>query len=286
MRFLIATIFLSILLLSLLSCSNKDNPAGYNDNNFIYPIKIGNKWEYFREYSRFNFRPDTLDVSQVLDDTVTSTVIISIARKETIFDSIQTYVFHEILTEEGDQTFEDESYYNNLAGGLYLYAYRGAGWVIPKSNVSRKILFKGRYFNSIREVTSFIEKALPNKFAISDTLIYEIPPIQSIKYPLETGSQWIIRQSGNPWRMDKKVLGKETVKVPAGDFNCWKIQWLYDIDKNGEWDNDIIFYDYICSEGLICRYIFFKDMEWRGEYNELIGLFDGKDESVLTSINF
>jgi len=283
MRFFIATIFLSILLISVLSCSLIDNPVGHNEYDFIYPIEIGYKWEYSKELSPINFRPDTLNIPSYLDTT--ATVIINIERKETIFDTIQTYVFHEVLT-EGNEQYEDEKYYNNLDDGLYYYAYRGGGYMTPKSNSRGKIFFKGRSFNSIREITSFIEEALPNKFTISDTLIYEIPPIQSIKYPLETGSQWIIRQSGNPWRMDKKVLGKETVKVPAGNFNCYKIQWLYDIDNNGEWDNDIIFYDYICYKGLIRRYILIKDMEWRGENNEYLGLFDFKDESVLTSIDF
>ncbi len=276
---------LIIILIFFISNCDKENPVGSEDGDYIYPIKIGNQWEYLRTFSTFNFRPDTLE--SILNTVVTSSVIMRIDRKEIIFDSIQTYVFHETLTETNGPTYEDESYYNNLDNGLFFYAYRGPGFVIPKTNSKRRILFKGKYFSNIREMTHFISMALPNKINISDSLIYEIPPLQSIKYPFEIKSQWVYRNPDIPWHIDKKIISKESVKVPAGNFDCYKIQWLHDVDDNGEWDEEIIMYDYICSKGLVKRSVLFKDSAIIGEHDpEPIGLFDSEDVSVLTKINF
>ena len=136
---ILINILLCSLLLSFLFCFIRDNPVGPNENNFIYPIEIGYKWEYSKELSPINFRPDTLDIHSYLDTTSTATIILEILREETIFDSIQTYVFHEVLTVGNDQ-FESEKYYNNLDDGLYYYAYRGGGYMTPKSNSRGKIL--------------------------------------------------------------------------------------------------------------------------------------------------
>lgn len=278
----VLNLLLSILTIFLImSCDKDENPTGPNVNNgFIYPLKVGNQWEYKRTFSTFNIRPDTLKNKQFAD-TTTSSIIIKIIKKETLFDSVDTFVFQEILNE----TFIDYSYYANLDSGLYFYAYRGPGLVIPKTSRNNKILFNGRYFNNIREITSYITKAIPQDYILMDSLIYEIPSLQSLKYPIKIGSQWTYRYPGKPWRIDKKILNYEKVKVTAGSFNCFKIQWLYDINHDGIWDNDIIFYDYVCEKGLIKRSIIFKDLIITGEQStEPIGLMDCKDESVLTKL--
>jgi hypothetical protein len=55
-------------------------------------------------------------------------------------------------------------------------------------------------------------------------MIYELPPVQALKYPLTIGEQWTYRQPYQPWHIDKKVVAKETITVPAGSFICLKIQ--------------------------------------------------------------
>jgi hypothetical protein len=281
---LIKILLLNCLLLLISNC-DKNNPTGSEDNDYIYPITIGNQWEYQRTFSILSIRPDTME--SVLDTIVTSKVIIRIDRKETLFDSIQAYVFHHTLTETNGPTFESESYYNNHDNGLFFYAYRGSGLVMPKPTSRGTILFRGNYFNTIQEVTNYISLALPKRINFSDSLIYEIPPLQSIKYPFDINSQWSYMNSDTFWQIDKKILLNENVEVPAGNLDCYKIQWLYDVDGNGEWDEGIIFYDYICSKGLVKRSLYINDIAIVGEYDqEPIGFFDVEDISVLTKINF
>ena len=184
----------------ILSCNNNNPINPNNTNEFAYPLKIGNQWEYNRTFSIFNIRPETLKNNPPIDTTITSSVIIKIIKTETILDSINTFVFQETVLENSNM-FIDTSYYANLDSGLYFYAYLGPGIVIPKVAHSIRILFKGRYFNSIREVTSYITKTIPQNYILIDSLIYEIPPLQSLKYPMKLGSRWTYRDPGQSWHL-------------------------------------------------------------------------------------
>ena len=277
-------LFLLIFAIILIASCDKD-PIGPKGNiSFIYPLKVGNQWEYDRTFSTFNFRPDTSDNNQYTDTTITSSVIIQIIKKEPAPDSSNIFVFQGTLN-ENNLTIIYDSYYANLDSGLYFYTYSDPGFVIPKAALNHNMLFKGRYFNSIREITSYITNAVPKNYVLIGSSIYENPPLQSLKYPLKSGSQWTYRYPGNPWHIDKKILNYERVKVPAGSFNCFKIQWLFDINQDSVWDDDIIFYDYVSEKGLIKRSILFKDIIVTGEQQpDSIGLIDAKDESILTKL--
>jgi len=274
-------LFFTIILIT--SCGK--DPTGPGGNaGFIYPLKVGNQWEYDRSYSIFNFRPDTSINYQFIDTTITSSVIVKIIRKEPTPDSINIFVLQETLN-ENDRPLVSNSYYANLDSGLYFYAYSGPGYVIPKASPGNKILFKGRYFNNVREITSFLTNAIPKNYRLMDSLIHESPPLQSLKYPVKIGSQWTYRYPVETWHIDKKILSIERVKVPAGSFICFKIQWLYDMNNDSVWDDDIIFYDYICAKGLIKRSIFVKDLIYTGVMSpEPLGLIDAQDESILTKL--
>ena len=167
-----------------------------------------------------------------------------------------------------------------------MIAYDTGSMLTLKPSNKGRIYFKGRYFNSVREITAFLENAIITEKVTSDSLEYENPPVRSLKYPIEIGSQWIYRNENNPWRIDKKVSDMEKVQVQAGIYTCYKILWLFDIDNNGEWDDDIVFFDYICSKGLIKRYISYKDLIWTGENSpEPLGTFDSSEEYLLTGVH-
>jgi len=285
MKDLFRNLTIFFLLTAIFRCS-KDYNLIDPSSDYFYSLKIGNKWEYTGEFYAFNFRPDTAGVT-FPSDTILYNSVVEIVRTAILHGSIKTYVLLERL-EENDRYFEGESYFNNREDGLYLYAYQGSVHAIPKPLAlnEKRIYFKGRYFSHIREIARFIEKVIPFGYETSDSLYYEDPPLQSLKYPVQIGSQWVYRKVGNSWRIDKKILGKERIGVSAGEFNCYKIQWLYDVDNNGEWDDDIEFFDYICSDGLIRRDILMKDLIW-GELDpdKSSGKFDVKEEFQLTNFH-
>jgi len=283
-KYKMKTIYYALVLISFFSflvCEKNKNPLSPEPDQFIYPIKIGNQWEYNRIFFFFNRRPDFI----MTQDTIFSLVVMEITREKILNNSIKTYLFLEAINEMGS-VFTGESYYTNQKDGLYRYAYRykSTSLVIPKTNLKNKILFKGRYFNNVSDITYFLTKMINSYNLISDSIIYETPPLLAIKYPLAINSQWTYRVVEQRWYIDKKIITKEIVQVPAGKFDCYKIQWLYDFDNNSQWDDDIIFYDYICNKGLIKRSMIFKDCVATNETGDSLGLFDVKDESVLVKL--
>lgn len=263
------------LLCTLLSCSDNRCPTEPGCKHFLYPLKIGNSWKYSRVDSLFNFRQDTTGLA-LLNARLTHKV--EVARTETLFDSIETYVCHEVITQETGGSWESERYYTNQNDGLYLHAYRGIPWLCPSPPRQRRIVFKGREFTSIQAIRAFIEQWEPDVHRMDDSLRLYLPPVKVLQYPLEVGAHWVIREAGNPWRVEKLVTGQVRVSVPAGDFTCYTVQTLVDFDNNGEWDEDIEYIDYVGPVGLARRYMFLKNLLWTNELGEVIGWFDVVDD--------
>ena len=120
-------------------------------------------------------------------------------------------------------------------------------------------------------------------------MIIEPSPLQSIKYPLSKQvSEWIYRKRGNPILIAKRYVGKETITISSGEYDCYKLQWLYDLDNNNVWDENIEFFDYISEKGLIKRSILFKDIRITTPNNPdgSAGYHDMIEESILTDVNF
>lgn len=274
---------IALLGLMLNSCSS-DNPV-QDEGEFTYPMKVGNRWQYHREIAMFNFRPDSGHVS--FDDTTfLSSSVVEVIRTDLLRDSINTFVFRENLTENG-RTFAGETHLNNKADGMYYYAYTGAATVTPlKASLRPRLLFKGKGFISAGELLRLIEKGRPAVSIQSDSLRFEEPPLRSLIYPLQIGTQWNYRAAGSPWRYDKKVVGKESLKVPAGSFSCMKVQWLIDVSDDGMFDDDIEFFDFIANSGLVRRSILIKDVALTNESSpERIGLIDIKEDAQLVAVN-
>jgi len=248
---------------------------------FFYPLTIGNRWEYAGEMYFINFRPDSLK-RYIGADTIPETSVVEITGLETLLDTIVTHVFHETLTLR-DDTFHTDTYFGETEEGLYYYAYSSPPYtkVTPlKIKPNGYFYFKGRRFNTVQEIFSLIKEGVEAFAKRSNGIIYENPPLKSLQYPLEVGSQWTYREPGNPLHMDKRISVRQNISVPAGDFDCFEIQWLYDIDEDGQWDDDIELFDYMSTTGLIKRSITIRDLIYI-DY-EVGGMVDWSEEFVLT----
>ena len=275
---------LIVCVLSLFAAPNcTDNP-----NNLItttdtpYPVQLGGSWVYSRTFSTFNVRPDSLRV-WLQDTSIASSVVVEITGTATLLDSIKVSVFRETL-QEGAFTHVSDHYYATRDSGLYFVAYRGPGNVIPKGTPKSRFLFDGIPFNDLKDVTCYIMQLPPRFRVFSDSLIYEIPPLLSLKYPLSVGLEWTFRPAGRPWRIDKRVLRRELVQVPAGLYKCFVIQWVYPTQT---WGSSILFLDYVAEIGLVKRSVLFRDMIVAApDQPGQIGVCDNKDESVLIRAGF
>ena len=104
--FLILIVSLSIFN----SCSDSSNPglALPFGEDFTYPLKVGNKWSYDREWLQYNFRTADMNPDPTRNDTTINSIIeVTIDREETIADSIQTFVLTTSEVLEGRNFFSE-----------------------------------------------------------------------------------------------------------------------------------------------------------------------------------
>jgi hypothetical protein len=253
------------------------------DDSFIYPLQIGNRWDYSGSMVFFNFQPDSL--GDFFPDTFYASSTVEILRRETLHDTLETYVFHETFTLHGYGVYHSENYFNNWSDGFYNFASYGVNDQLTplKPGHQPSVYFKGRYFNTVREVFDWLKTGIESQARLVDSLEYEDPPLRCLAYPLTVGAQWTYRYPGNPWHMEKAVIGRANQTVPAGDFDCFEIQWLYDLNDDGTWDDDIDIFDQISQIGLVKRSITIRGIVLEDPWSpEPLGYFDAKEEYVLT----
>jgi hypothetical protein len=271
--------FVLVFLIGIQSCEDS-NPVIPVDNNFVYPLKIGNKWKYAASAVYSNIRPDSL--KNCLDN-YSINLQVSVTR-DTLLNSILTYE----MKEESEDYPDCYAYYANKENGLIEYAYRKCGGlVLPKTNKIKRFLYKGSYFNHVTELIKKQEETIRLSKTMDDSLIYYEPPRMIYVYPLEIGKEWNIHSSLILGKINKEVVGKEKVKTKAGVFQCFKIQHKYDMDFDGAWDDDLIYYEFVSSKGLLKSEITLKDVAITSPENpEGVGYADVKEERVLADVNF
>lgn len=280
MKIYLLHLMLFAALLSFYGCKDTSE----DELNFTYPMKVGYRWDYTKFTQITNFQPDS--IAQDYERIDTTTVIVEITGAENLRDSIETFVFKS--TEyEGQNQFSSKNYYKSTKDGLYIIAYdnnTGCLLIHPKKSNFSSIKFRGYNFSSIHELSKLIQQQLPIKKVISDSIIFEEPPVLSLKYPLTEGSKWTYRNDHYPFRMDKTIVEKKNINLNSVSFECYHIKWLYDIDHDGEWDDDIWIDDYISKEGLIKRKVSILGIVWTDETCLEIGISDYFEEFILTDV--
>ncbi|RMD98692.1 MAG: hypothetical protein D6814_07005 [Calditrichaeota bacterium] len=265
-------LFFSSLLLSvvfILGCSGGDNPAAPVNGDFVYPLHVGNRWQYTITETLSNFNPP---IPGMTDSTSTFNSTVETVAIDTIEGSIEVYRF----LEQTSRGLKWTALYKNQVDGMYLYEG-------PFTNSLPK--------NSKDANSSPRERSLSSDFILQSTfpvLSRKLTPLKILHYPFEIDQQWLVQQVNNPTtiinRIDKKVVGTELVQTPAGKFGCFKIQWLF-MDAKGRLLQDIERMDYICPQGLVKRSTFTRNaLLWAGAGNEPFGTADRKVEIELMQI--
>lgn len=245
---------ISVMLYLVPGCGD-DKPTGPILGDFAYPLQVGQIWKYSgRQYS-FNFVPESLAINHSTSHSYVSTV--QVMQKTKLLDTLDVYSFREIAVEFGGSTFECWNYFNNRPDGFYCYAYGGTSPMMqPRKIAPRRseFTFRGKALDDIERLAGTSLLGPSGGAPQSDSLTeIEDPPFHSLKYPLNAGNEWPVRIPPKLVPINKKAIGRVQVQVPAGVFTCARIQWLYDFNKDGNWDSDIEAYDYISQIGLIKR---------------------------------
>lgn len=250
---------------------------------FQYPLVIGASWTYAGQFILFNFDPGSLGARS--GDTLHRASLVEVAALDTVPSGTEVYRLHEILTEY-DEIFESCSYYENRKKGLFYHGTTSQPHVAPVPFVAGHTLaLKGKRFASLELLVGYFYRDVrPAGLACGIDTVFHDPPLKSLQFPMRVGSQWTYRPPGNPWLIDKRINSEGPVEVPAGSFQAYEVQWLYDIDEDGSYDEQIDLRDQISYEGLLDRTLLITGIVMMDESGDTLGTFDIMDKWELTEL--
>ncbi len=268
-------VILGLIFITQTSCIFDSNDS--DDEAFNYPLTIGNSWQYQRTLYSY-IKPDSGFTDEYIDTALyESTMNAEVARKVELNNGIQAYQITGVV-KENFGSFVVDYYYSNKTDGLYLYAHRNSAMHLPKKTQGKKYTFNGRHFSSLQELSAYVQQYSGVNFGLSksssDSLLYEEPPVKTLAYPMEIGTEWTYRKDNNPWRMDKRVTDLVNLELDCGTFDCYEIRYLYDLNDDGNWDNDIWILDFIGKKGLVKREIHLLNVATTTQNSEIIRRHD------------
>jgi hypothetical protein len=228
------------------------------------------------------FPPEGTANSGITDTIISEYYTIECLNQEDLLGLFPTYP---LITKCNDTTqstppIYGSSYYSNESDGLYLYGYTGLGLIVPKIT-SITVQFKGKYYQNINHLISRL--STDHLFSLmpqSDSIYLEIPPVKILPYPIKIGEFWGFREVDG-FRIAKTISGREMVSVPAGVFDAYQVRFLYDLDEDGEWDENISIVDDYAAAGLIRRFFIIKDARFIDEFGNVIAIVDLWDKYEL-----
>jgi hypothetical protein len=252
-----------------------------------YPLSKGNEWTYDKTmYSYIKEDSGAVDVNTVYIDTTEQffTKYQVITGDSLLNDSLPSY---KLLTTEINYTTKQStgaltSYYWNYEDGLYSYQIpldRLSKEETSKADEPKKYRFKNISFNDFSEL-----KVILDNIATSGTKYDDRYPVLQIAYPITVGNEWIVN-SISP--VKRRIIGTETIETQAGLYLAYKIQTFFDLDEDGNIDEDIIYIQYLCGYGIVKTYTQYNNViETTPIYPDGTGNFiDFYETELLTDFN-
>ncbi len=239
-------------------------------SGIAYPVAVNNRWEYRRE----------VDVQEPR----VSYYVVEVTGTDPAWAYQPAFVFNERFA-EFDLTGCDSgnAYYYHCDSGLYLLDIDASGGSLPVSaSDGNAYRFKGRQYDSVdRLLTAVRTASLGGEVGRAGSTV-DVSPRLGLKYPIETGASWVCEDS-DVRRLAKEVTDYEIIDVPSGRFGCFVVRWFYDMDVDGEYDDDIVYCDYIGEHGLVRRSIKLYGVEITDPLGHVIDVVDVTDEYELVA---
>jgi len=277
------------VLLQMLSCDEEERISGPSPFITSYPLQVGNRWFYSRTFFVHNVQlndstawtpPDTVfDVA-----TVEVVGIINLPPDDTLMtnDSVRTMIVKTTLMEMGT-SFVSYHYYSQNVAALSLHGHSGSPSTIqPRHSIVFRLgEISGR---SVEEVLlSLIENCCR---ASGDSITRESPPVTVLQFPLIEGRQWTYREPNAPIHIDKRIEDERFGLIGDHLQRYVEICWLYDLNNDGEWDDNVSITDFVSSDGLLHRTFDAKNLILTGPASpDTLGMFDVRDEWIVDSLS-
>jgi hypothetical protein len=252
MKRLAALALVVMVATAVVSCGDDDDGPG----QFKYPLKVGTNWYYTRSLFR---GPDIdsleLDLQWQVRVTVAGEETLSVLGACTrinveVSDRIDVYAGSEFYQQRGDGLY-------SVAGCLDV--------VMATPKISTQLGMWGDAIWSHLDLGA----AAPCDGPIQ---VYDEPGLV-FPYPISVGDVWLYRDiSELGWRISKKITSWHRVFTPAGQFDAYQVEWIY------EGGPDAQITDEVASVGLVSRSIVSDSVEIRtvenpegtGEYETLV----------------
>jgi len=219
---------LFVLILSFCSCQKDENSLITSFTE--YPSAVGNSWTYKTEVVTIL---DT-DTTIFIHDNYWS------VEKDTTIDGKLSFVIYKEDTAYSTQTrSKGRAYYTNQADGFYQLAIRGhgSGNITLKKNQNSSLAVSSIFFDSNY-------KLLPH----SDSVNYLETPSKHLQFPITLNDQWASILPPQPFNpTNRQYISFENVSVPAGTFNCVKVE----LTSQSFLDSEKTVVQYFNSYGLI-----------------------------------
>ena len=223
--------------------------------NFIFPSSVGNSWTYRGGYYYCNPTIDIVPEGLSLD-TFAIQQFSEIVSLDILSDGSEAYRITSTFNRWGQfrdhYSYQESSWYRDEADGQYLVASGpfGYGQQPHRPETVWPIMAPGK------------ESLQLTSFDPIDSYHLLDPPLREIAYPLETGKTWL--WMNYPYSTIKKtVIGRQTIEVPAGVFECWEIRWLFQAGDVYE-PRQLEMVDYVADIGVVARYMRVNGLYWGG----------------------
>lgn len=256
----------------------------FTTRSITYPVAVGNRWDYEIAFWYERIRPDSL--APFIDGPYASVATVEVAERIDFPGPEPIFRFHKTFLGPFNRCEEDE-YYRATTDGLYSVSSSApCGTMIsPKTGRSLSIKFEGQFFSSVEEIIGYVSQRGNTLVSLGQD---DGGPHLCYKYPLRIGQQWtyIEQSDAHFWRIDRRVVDWRMISTPAGDFDCFVVQWLFDINRDGEWDDNLEFFDFVAAEGLVKRMYTLRDLDIsRPASPDSIGTYDAVWEATLTDFH-
>ena len=258
------------LLLCLMQAGCSSTSTGPEEiSEFEFPLAVGNWWEYDVTAVTTTSYP-----SGVPPDTTRWFLRTEVTGLETLPNSVVAYELQWTESFGGWDSVSRE-YLRNEDDGLFLHAlwsllpgYRSADvrchqhavWGAPPADTSDA--------SSLR--------------APMDSLECFDPPRLVLPYPVSVGQQWTYIDLGD-WRVDRRVERETELSVPLGDYDCYEIRVLYDLDGDDVWDDSFAQSIYYADCGMVGMWVLWDDTTYTDEWGEIIRIADVDITTELTA---
>lgn len=223
-------------LLFVASCDDDDGPG-----QFRYPMRPGTEWYYTRSLTRVG------DSGTFSDYNIETIVRVG---PQVQVGTLGLATSLDITDEDG---YFGSQFYQNREDGLFSVGHCGSAATVTPKRLSALI------GNS--QISKALEAADIVSFGNCDgrPIIGDDDTPLALPYPMRIGHDWLYREVEElSWVIRKANRGWDTVRVGAGKFDAYQIEWYY---IGGPASVHII--DDVCALGLLRRTITIDSVEVR-----------------------